>query len=98
MIEAPDAHRRRDGVRALENFASYFGLRARRALMGFVNDTQQEIALLYDPDRLSAEHAPVDGGEAEQATDLPDLPWQISGESFSGARCGRSSTRSATWN
>ena len=64
VIEAPDAHRRRDGVKALENFADYFGLRARRAVMGYVNDTRQEIALLHDPDRLSAEHAPIDGGEA----------------------------------
>jgi hypothetical protein len=59
VIEAPDGHRRRDGVAALENFAHIFGLRARRAVMGFVNETQQEIALLYDPDRLAARHDPV---------------------------------------
>ena len=59
VIEAPDSHRRRDGVRALENFAGAMGLRARKAVMGFVNETQQEIALLYDPDALSAWHDPV---------------------------------------
>lgn len=58
IIEAPDAHARRDGVRALENFANTMGLRARKAVMGFVNETQQEIALLYDPDKLSVEHDP----------------------------------------
>ena len=59
IIEAPDGHRRRDGVAALENFAKTMDIRARKAVMGFVNDTQQEIALLYDPDSLSAHHDPV---------------------------------------
>ena len=59
VIEAPDGHRKRDGVAALENFARTVGLRARKAVMGFVNDTQQEIALMYDPDVLSARHDPV---------------------------------------
>ena len=59
IIEAPDGHRRRDGVAALENFAKTMEIRARKAVMGFVNDTQQEIALLFDPDSLSARHDPV---------------------------------------
>ncbi len=59
VIEAPDGHRRRDGTAALETFAAHFGLRARKAVLGFVNDTQQEIALLYDPDSLSAHHDPL---------------------------------------
>lgn len=58
IIEAPDTHRGRDGVRALETFAEVAGLRLRKALMGFTNDTQQEIALLYDPDVVSARHDP----------------------------------------
>lgn len=58
VVEAPDSHRKRDGVRALENFAATFGLRARKAVIGFTNTTQQEIALLYDPDILSAWHEP----------------------------------------
>lgn len=58
IVEAPDANLRRSGTRALESFAAQFGLRTRRAVMGFANDTQQEIALLYDPDQLSAAHDP----------------------------------------
>jgi len=58
VIEAPDCHGGRDGVRALENFATRFGLRARKAVVGFVNDTQQEIMLLHDPDVLTARHDP----------------------------------------
>ena len=58
IIEAPDGHRRRDGVVALENFARAVDIRARKAVMGFVNETQQEIAFLYDPDRMTAEHDP----------------------------------------
>ncbi|SMC73918.1 endonuclease/exonuclease/phosphatase family protein [Primorskyibacter flagellatus] len=59
VIEAPDSHARRDGTKALEGFAKVFGLRARRAIIGFANETQQEIALLYDPDKLEARHDPV---------------------------------------
>ncbi len=58
VIEAPDDNRRRDGAVALEAFAAHAGLRARKALLGFANDTQQEIALLYDPDPLRARHDP----------------------------------------
>jgi hypothetical protein len=58
VIEAPDGHRRRDGALALETFAGTFGLRARKAVLGYVNDTQQEIAFLHDPDRLTVRHDP----------------------------------------
>lgn len=60
VIEAPDSHRRRDGVAALESFAAFAGIRASRAMMGFVNQTQQEIALLYDPQVLTPRHDPLD--------------------------------------
>ncbi|EAR49678.1 possible Endonuclease/Exonuclease/phosphatase fa [Oceanicola granulosus HTCC2516] len=62
VVEAPDSHARRDGVAALRNFAAHFGLRAREAVMGYVNQTQQEIALLYDPDALEVRHDPLDLG------------------------------------
>lgn len=62
IIEAPDAHRRRSGRAALETFAETFDLRTRAALLGFENDTQQEIALLYDPDVLEARHDPQETG------------------------------------
>ncbi len=59
VIEAPDSSRHRDGVQALETFAKHFGLRARSAIIGFRNDTQQEITFLYDPDVMQAEHNPL---------------------------------------
>lgn len=80
VIEAPDSHPRRDGIAALEQFAARFGLRTRRAIMGFVNDTKQEIALLYDPDVVSARHDPKASDLAPrfdgsfQALLLPDAP------------------------
>ncbi|MFP7673383.1 endonuclease/exonuclease/phosphatase family protein [Marivita sp. S0852] len=58
VIEAPDTSRSRKTVPALEAFAAAFELRARKALMGFSNDTQQEIALMYDPDVVAARHDP----------------------------------------
>jgi hypothetical protein len=58
IIEAPDTSPHRDSCVALENFAARFGLRAREAVTGFTNDTQQEIALLYDPDALTVTHDP----------------------------------------
>jgi len=59
VIEAPDSSKRRDGEVALETFAERFGLRTNKAVIGFTNDTQQEIALLYDPKKLNATHDPL---------------------------------------
>lgn len=61
VVEAPDDSPRGRTVAALEAFAARFGLRARSAVMGFPNETQQEIALLYDPDVMSAVHDPQEG-------------------------------------
>jgi hypothetical protein len=61
IIEAPDTSGRRSTVRALETFAAHFGLRARRALMGFASESEQEIAFLYDPDKITARHDPKGG-------------------------------------
>ncbi|WP_113910520.1 endonuclease/exonuclease/phosphatase family protein [Roseovarius dicentrarchi] len=58
IIEAPDHSRQRSTVTALERFADMAGLRTCRALVGFTNDTQQEIALLYDSAVIAAEHCP----------------------------------------
>ena len=58
VIEAPDTRGPRSTVTALERFAKAAGIRARRALIGFPSETDQEIAFLYDPDRLSARHDP----------------------------------------
>lgn len=59
IIEAPDENGKHSTVAALENFAAAFDLRARKVLIGFGNDTQQEIALLYDPEKLHARHDPL---------------------------------------
>jgi hypothetical protein len=58
VIEAPDTNHRRSTVRALEHFAQKFDLRCRKAVIGFVSETEQEIAFLYDPDRLTVLHDP----------------------------------------
>ncbi len=58
IIEAPDTSPHRNTRTALEHFADRFGLRARQAITGFTNDTQQEIALLFDPHVVSARHDP----------------------------------------
>ena len=62
VVEAPDVGRSRSGVAALERFAEFAGIRARRVCMGFANDTQQEIMLLHDPDVITAVHDPLDLG------------------------------------
>ncbi len=59
IIEGPDQGSKRSTVAALENFARHFGLRTRRAIHGFASETEQEIAFLYDPDRISATHLPL---------------------------------------
>lgn len=69
IIEAPDTSTRRNGAVALDNFAERFGLRANTAIIGFPNETQQEIALLYDAATLTARHDPV--GEVDQSSPAP---------------------------
>ena len=58
IIEAPNTGRKQNTIHALENFAKYFGLRQSKALTGFTNQTQQEIALLFDPNLIEALHTP----------------------------------------
>jgi hypothetical protein len=58
IIEAPDTNSRRSTATALETFARAYGLRARKALIGYPSDTEQEIAFLYDPDHLTVRHDP----------------------------------------
>lgn len=72
VVEAPDHNGRRATIPALETFARVMGLRARRALVGFENDTQQEIALLYDPDALTPRHDPI--GTPTGKKGAPDAP------------------------
>ncbi|MBV2360489.1 endonuclease [Thalassococcus sp. CAU 1522] len=58
VIEAPDTDRKRSTTAALTTFAETFGLRASEVVTGYVNDTKQEIALLFDPATLTARHDP----------------------------------------
>ena len=58
IIEAPDTNGKRSTVKALQTFAKAAGLRAHRAMIGYPSETEQEIAFLYDPDRLSVHHDP----------------------------------------
>ena len=75
VVEAPNQGSRRSTTRALENFARHYGLRCRKAIHGFTSETEQEIAFLYDPDRLSTRHDPqgvvtgAKGGHAEARFD-----------------------------
>ncbi|MBV1925647.1 MAG: endonuclease [Rhodobacteraceae bacterium] len=59
VIEAPDSNHKQSTQTALLGFARLFNLRTREVAVGFVSDTQQEIALLFDPDVLSARHDPI---------------------------------------
>ncbi len=76
VIEAPDSSRHRQSKRALETFAETFRLRADTALIGFPNDTQQEIALLYDARTLNAKHAPRSGGADNPRFDA-EMPFDL---------------------
>ncbi len=58
IVEAPNTGRKQNTVRALQQFAEAFDLRTSHAIMGFANDTHQELALLYDPGALTARHDP----------------------------------------
>lgn len=68
IIEAPDTNHKRTTVGMLELFAARYGLRTRKAAIGYPNETQQEIALLFDPDRLRIRHDPK-GAPGPFATD-----------------------------
>lgn len=77
IIEAPDSSRHRDTVYALEGFAAHHGLRQRSAAMGFSNHTQQEIALLYDPDKVTVEHRPMDHPNAPMFDDTLSIDLDV---------------------
>ncbi len=64
IVEAPNTGKTQDTIRALQNFAEAFDLRTSHAVMGFANDTHQELALLYDPRVMTVRHDPKDGGKS----------------------------------
>jgi hypothetical protein len=73
IIEGPDQGSKRSTVRALEHFARAFGLRTRRALHGFASETEQELAFLYDPDRITAKPRPPAALPDRRASDAKDV-------------------------
>jgi hypothetical protein len=74
IIEAPDQSSRRSTTRALETLAARIGLRARRAVVGFASDTEQEIAFLHDPDVLGAVHDPQGRPAPSRGAALHEAP------------------------
>ena len=84
IIEAPNTGRMHDCVAALEGFAETFGLRQRKVLTGFISETDQEIALLYDPDRVSARHDPRGELLTEDAARHADDPAGLPAPRFDG--------------
>lgn len=72
ITEAPNtttATGQRNTVIALETFATAYGLRQRKAVTGYISAGEQEIALLLDPDVLTATHDP--GGRRGVASNAP---------------------------
>ncbi len=58
IIEAPNTGSRHSTQVALEGFAKLHRLRQTKALIGFANATEQEIAALFDPMKVSVRHDP----------------------------------------
>lgn len=70
IVEAPNTGRKQRTERALERFAAEAGLRTNQVVCGFANDTHQEIALLFDPQVLSATHDPRSSATAPRFDDV----------------------------
>lgn len=58
VVEAPNTGGSKNTKIALGNFAKQFGLRQNAVAMGFVNDTHQELAVMYDPLVVNIRHDP----------------------------------------
>ena len=60
ITEAPNsaANGSQSAKLKLETFAAHYGLRTNRALTGFISAGKQEIALLFDPNKITASHSP----------------------------------------
>lgn len=85
VVEAPDTTKRGSTEASLLAFSKHFGLRLNSVLTGFLNDTQQEIALFYDDTKMTASHDPKGGlepgdqsprfdGEFLKDVDVDDAP------------------------
>jgi endonuclease/exonuclease/phosphatase family metal-dependent hydrolase len=69
VIEAPDHNGRRSTVTALDRFAAIFDLRTKQSIIGFPNDTQQEIALMFDPFVVTPRHDPLGEATGKKGSD-----------------------------
>ncbi len=58
IVEAPNDGRNASCVDALKGFAARFDLRQSKAMIGFSNGTTQELALIFDPSRITVRHDP----------------------------------------
>ena len=59
IVEAPNTGRTQDTVKALKAFTKHFGLRQNAVVMGYANDTHQELAVIYDPFVVDLCHDPM---------------------------------------
>lgn len=62
VTEGPNTGGNQSTVTKLEAFADAFNLSTRKALTGFTSRGVQEIALLYNDDKIAAEHKPGGAG------------------------------------
>ncbi|MFV0410322.1 MAG: endonuclease/exonuclease/phosphatase family protein [Paracoccus sp. (in: a-proteobacteria)] len=75
VIEGPgtSANGRRSTVTALQNFAEKYTLRCSAASIGFNSRGQQEIALMYDPAKVTVAHEPSGAPLAMTLDQLDEL-------------------------
>ncbi len=72
IIEAPNTTTTtviQDTKKKLENFAGWAGLLTRKAIIGFPSGGRQEIAILYNPDKMTVTHDP--GGHPNSKSNPP---------------------------
>ncbi len=72
IVEAPNTDKKRSSVRAMQNFASHFGLRQSATVTGFVSHTDQELTVLYDPKIVKMHHDPQ--GEVSDGNTITRAP------------------------
>ena len=69
ILEAPNEYKQGATKSSLEDMARHFGLRQTSAILGAKSGTDQEIAFLYDPEKLEARYAPHKGPKPPKFTD-----------------------------
>ncbi len=71
IIEAPNSSKTtvESAVVKLENFANHYNLSINKGITGFISAGHQEIAVLYNPDKLQINHVP--GGKSSSKKNPP---------------------------